>query len=244
MRRLLALVAAAVALTGAPAGAAQEGELVLVADGPSYASVTVSRATSLDLANATVSAPEYAALAIVRPGGQITAFGYRAPGFEQVPFGRNEPHQLQRGLSYVRLLTRGRTTIRIPAPGLGGRMTLRLTRRMAGAVAEFRPLGGLVGPNASEIPFPTGRRRMLVLHGALLEYVAGAEQGVEMCVVDASSGQCMKVLTPVSPGVSPGRLQVAELFDPEPAARATYRSTLVGVPAKPGRHYVLGLPLE
>lgn len=243
MRRLMALVAAAVALTGTPAGAAPSGELVIVADGPAYGSLTMPRTIALDLPRAIVEASHYAVLVVMRPGSEITAFGYRAPGFEQLPFARNGTHQFERGRSEVRLLTRGRTTIRIPAPGLGTRVTLRLGRRLAGTAAEFRPLGGLVGPTASEVPFATGRRRMLVLHGALLRYTAAVEYDTRMCVV-ATGPQCAEsVMLPVSPGTTSARLQVAHVLDAAPTARGTFQSTILGMPSGPGQHYVLALPL-
>lgn len=244
MRRLLGvLVAAAVALTGAPAGAADEGEVVITADGPSYGTVTVPSTITLDLARAHVAAGPYAVLAVTRPGGQVTALGYRAPGFEAMPFGRNVKHEIQRGRSDVRLLTSGRTTITIPAPGLGRTLTLRLTRAMGGVVTKFAPLGGVFGPTRSELPFGTGRRRMLVLHGAMLRYTALVEHDLTMCV-DPSDKPCTPVLVLPSPGSNPARLQIAYTPPGAPQARAVYASTLLGKPDGPGRHYVLALPLE
>lgn len=244
MRRLLGVLAAvAVALTGAPAGAAPDGEVVITANGPSFGSITVPSTITLDLPRATVDTSEHVVLAVLRPGGQVTALGYRAPGFEEQAFARHGTHEIQRGRSDVRVLTRGRTTITIPAPGLGRRLTVRLTRAMGGTVTQFGPLGGTVGRFSSELVFGTARRRMLVLHGALLRYSAVVTYNTTMCVVP-SDAACAEDVLPPSPGINPMRLQVVQTLPGRPSARATYSTTAIGPPDGPGRHYVLALPLE
>lgn len=162
MRRVLGTVLALFAVvTAAPATAATpaKGEIVFVSNGPAYGDLTLPSKVTPDFENARYESGGYVVLT-AGPGKDVTGFLLVPPGSEW-PWGEG---YLPAGRSRVRLLADGPTTIRVPAKGLRGRLTVRLTRRLPGAVAKTGEAA--VGPAAAvhEIPF-TLSGRSVVVHG-------------------------------------------------------------------------------
>lgn len=154
MTRLRALLALALLpLTAAlPASAAPPaGEIVVVADGTASGLLTLPDGADLSLsADAIDTAGRYAVVGFVHDGALVAGadrYGTLDPGFPLVLPGHVPP-----GTTSVRVVAESPVVVTIPAAGIRGRVTIRLTDPLPGAVGEVRtpvPTGPVV---RSDIP--------------------------------------------------------------------------------------------
>lgn len=180
MRRVLGTVLAflVAVLTAGPATAAPpKGEIVFVANGGAgYADLNLPAKVTPNFDGAMYRTGGYVLLT-AGPGRDVTGFMVVAPGGDW-PWGFG---YLPKGRSRVRILTDRPTTIHVPVTGIRGRVTVRLDRKLSGAVAKTAD--ATVGVNAarSELPFtPSGRS--VVFHGYTSYESKGAGRHDWLCL--------------------------------------------------------------
>lgn len=192
--RVFAAALALLAVT-TPARAAVKSEIVLIADGPSYTTLTLSSGVFFDFYKmSTTSSSPYVFIA-VNQGAKATAAYMRIPKIDltRTFLDSSAPS----GRSTIRVLVTGKTTLRIPVTGMNGVRTLKLTKRDTASVAAFRELAAdpLAVTVKDDIPFQT-RADALVVHGFSRRFGTGASATHTFCVAAAGKG----CLPPVVPG--------------------------------------------
>lgn len=155
------VAAVAVLALAAPAQAAKS-EIVLVADGPSYAVVNLPGKAFLNFAKTTVTGTTPFAMIVVNQGKTVSTAAVRLPK-RDVWHGANESF-VPKGKSTLRLVAVGRVTIRIPVTGVNGSRTIRLTKRLTDTTAVVRDVPVQAETVTDDIEFTT-RSDAVVVHG-------------------------------------------------------------------------------
>ncbi len=247
MRRVLGTVLTLLVAAGAaPATAAPaKGEVVIVADGSAAGTVTVPAIVSLDLARARVAtkSPHYVLVAYRSIDDGPSMFALRTPLSRMSFVQPGTAPTLPKGRSQVRVLAGSPVTFRIPAKGVRGRLTIRLTRRLGDAVAETAD--ATVGPVAgrSHIGFDAPGDA-LVVHGYDTLKSASPARHEWLCVGAAGNELCDETtyFGDVYTGGSPNEAFTTALYEPSGARAAKLRVADAGV-VGPVRHFVMVLPL-
>ena len=236
MRVARLALAVLLVLLVAPASAAPK-ELVLYADGPAYASITLPVGTELLLSSARFATEgQYAALTVTA-GRNVIGVAAKLPGFySHRPYVPRWPTQRVGGRITVRLVTSGPTKVRIPTDGLA--RAVRLTQRLQGA-AVFRQDARAAPPPVVRDDLPVSvLAGSLVIHGIDLSRATYAHTVRTMCV-DRSDGPCTR-LTVNEPNKD---VQVFYPGDgPSGALTAKVVLALAGAALEPMPHYVVAVP--
>lgn len=156
-----ALAALAVLALAAPAQAAKS-EIVLVADGPSYAVVNLPADAFLNFPKTTITGTTPYAMIVVNQGKTVTTAATRLPK-RDVWHGGGDA-KVRKGKSTLRLVVAGRVTIRIPVTGVNGSRTIRLTKRLTDTTAIVRDVAVEAETVTDDIEFKT-RSDAVVVHG-------------------------------------------------------------------------------
>lgn len=236
---LVALLASAVATPGASA-VPPKGELVLIADGPSYATVDFPKDVYVNFQKADVPPVAYALFVASHAGQAVLVTQVRpdrhdywiAPNDEVIPKGR----------STLRLLVPGKTTVRIPAPSLTGRLTIKLNKRMSNATgALHNPKPDSMGFISDDIPF-TATAPMVIVHGVSLPTTMLTVASIEWyCIVPAGE-DCGTPHIAVGSMNNAGSVNTQTSWPTPGALHAVLHGTDIGVGQGPVLHYVFAVP--
>ncbi|HEX8002279.1 MAG TPA: hypothetical protein VF519_06255 [Mycobacteriales bacterium] len=240
MRRALALLAclAVLAVPASPASAAP-GEVVVTADGPATTTLTLPASVALDLAHvAFETASPYVVVAAQR-GPRVEAWvtRFRDGG----SFGSGAA--LPAGDVTVSVWTDGPATVRIPAPGLGQRLTIRATRRVAALSLSRTVAPDVTGHAESDLAFSVPSARAFVLQTVERPYTVSAARTRSFCVAPAGTACAGEAdPRPLLDGGN-GLFQVHPTWVLPGALHAFYGATEVAAGGGAARHDLVVLPL-
>ncbi|HEV2889524.1 MAG TPA: hypothetical protein VGX28_04040 [Frankiaceae bacterium] len=237
--RLLLAILACLALCPASASAAT-GEVVVVANGPGAAVVTLPSDVALDLSGVTFeTASPYVVLSAQRDRVvRAWLVRFRDGG----TFG--SASALAAGRVAIRVWTAGRTTVRIPAPGLGQRLTVEATAPVPATAVTRTVAPDVTGTAASDVAFANPTGRAFVLQTVDRAYVASAARAGTLCVAPGSDpcGETAADPRPLLDGNVAWQVQPGLWFGGP--GHAYYRATEVAAGGGAVRHDVVVLPLE
>lgn len=211
---------------------AAKNEIVLVADGPSYAVVTMPADVSLELNKSTVTGSLPWAMLVANQGPKVTAAVYRAPKRDVW----NGESMLPKGRSTIRLVVSGKVTIRVPVHGMNGSRTIKLTKRLTDATAVVRDVPVVTETVTDDIPFKT-RSDAVVVHGLTRRHDVPAAGVHSFCVAEAGQS-CGPLIGTGSPGV-----QMIHLWKPR-SSHAYVNHTGVGIGQLKVQHFVFAVPFS
>lgn len=237
MRRTLlaAGTLAATLATGlaAPAGAADQW-VHISADGPSIGTFTLSQALALDFPNAVADTKSAYAVLVVSDAKGIVAVGGKIPDAAQHRYASVVPA----GRVTFRLMTAGKTTLKIPSRTVKKRTTFRLSTRLPGTFAAVRSVTP-VAPNAVHHAIPlTVRVPSVIWHGFYADTTTGY-MPTGMCVQPDETTPCE--VWPFQGGGSYWYLASAEREAGRHFAKVT--STTPGAYGATRVHWVLMIPM-
>lgn len=229
---LNAAVVLAVLAGAAHAAPPAKHELVIVADGPSYAVVTMPANISLDFTKSTLTGNTPYVMVVGNQGTKVSTAVTRVPK-RDVWFG---DATLPKGRSVLRVLTVGKTTIRVPVFGMSGSRTVRLTKRLTDATAVVRDVPVVNETVTDDIPFQT-RSVAVVVHGLSRRHDVPLAGVHSFCTAPAGTA-CAPPITTGSPGVS-------KVHDwPHKSSHAYVNHTGVGIGQLPVQHYLFAVPVS
>jgi hypothetical protein len=242
MRRTAAFVLTlALAVLGAPATAAPpDGTLVIVANGPAVATVTLPAKVELDFWGATYDTASPYVVLTATQGAKDLGFAGHFPGYR---YNTDWTFGQVKGRVTLRVLTSGKTTITVPARGLSGRKVVRLPYRLRGATATFAPASVVANTVRHALPFATTTRSH-VFHGFTSGRPVALEEIYNLCR-SARDAACPELVPDIWRGPATGAHMVYEWWSP--AAGGLHDShltlTATGLLLDPVTHYVLTVPM-
>lgn len=234
MRRALAVLALLPFLVAVPASAAA-GEVVIVADGPARAVLPADVAVDLSRAAFDTASP-YVVVAAQR-GTRVETWLTRFRDGGSFGSGGVLP------AGTLSVFTTGRTTVRLPAPGLNGRLTIRATAPVDATFVTRSLTPDAAGRVEDDVAFDVASARSFVMQVADRSFTASAARATSFCVAPAAEpcGLDEADLRPLLGRNGMWEIHPGYVF-PGPS-HALYRATEVAVGMSGVRHDVLVLPL-
>lgn len=234
MRRLIAALAVLPFLGALPAAAAA-GEVVIVADGPGRAVLPADVAVDLSRVAFDTASP-YVVVAAQR-GTRVETWLTRFRDGGSFGSGGVLPAGM------LSVFTTGRTTVRLPAPGLNGRLTIRATTPLAATFVTRSLTPDTAGRVEDDVAFDVATARSFVMQVADRTFTASAARATSFCVAPAGEACGLDEADPRPLLGRNGMFEIHPTYVVPGPAHALYRATEVAVGMTAVRHDVLVLPL-
>jgi hypothetical protein len=236
MRRLLAVLAAALLLPLPAATASGGGEVVITADGPAYTTIDLPAEVALDPDAMTVTTSSAYVHVAVHQDGQVPMQFTRYPDGNWFMSGAALPA----GPANLVVYTDGPAELRMPAPGTTGTLAIDAESPLAATQVVRNLLPDANGTVESDIPF-TVPPHAFVLHAVDRPAQNHLLERTTFCTAPAGD-PCSEAPLPVP---LPGGTSRWDVYTTAPASgdvHGYYRSTTIG-DGGPAVHTVVVMPL-
>ena len=219
-------------VTAAPAHAEAKHEIIIVANGPSYAVLNMPANVFLNMPKSSLTGSTPYGMIVVTQGTNVTTAVDRLP--KRDTWNGADRATIPKGKSILRVLVAGKVSIRIPVIGISGSRTIKLTKRLTDTTAVVRDVPVNLESFSDDIPFKT-RSDAVVVHGVTRVHDVPLVGLHASCV--APEG------TPCSPPTGTGMPGTSySLKHTHRSSHAYVSHTGVGIGRLPIQHFLFAVP--